>query len=60
MATPINLQDPKPRPKLSSAPRPEPAPAGLWAPVTVGDRDDDGFIIEEEDREYGPPVDKKS
>ena len=54
-----NPLTPDPETTIDSPPPPDPPPQeDLSQPVPVGEPPDDGgYVIEEEDPEYGPPVD---
>jgi len=56
MATSNNPLAPNPETSIDSLPPlPDPPQEDLGAPVPVGESDDEGYIIDEEDREYAPP-----
>jgi hypothetical protein len=44
-----------PNPNVDIPPPPDPTPSeDLSLPVPLGEPDDEGYVIEEEDPEYGP------
>jgi len=57
MTAQYNPLAPNPETTIDSPPLPDPTPQeDLTQPVPVGEpADDGGYIIEEEDPEYGPP-----
>lgn len=56
MAVPLDPVRPRPRVEIDTpVSLPEPKIEDLGEAVPVGEPEDEGFVIEEEDREYGPP-----
>ena len=56
MATSNNPLAPDPETKIDILPPvPHPPQEDLSAPVPIGESEDEGFIVHEEDREYTPP-----
>lgn len=61
MNVPLNPFRPRPRPEIETpVTLPDPKKEDLGEAVPVGEPEDDGFVIEEEDREYGPPETQKT
>jgi len=56
MGVPLNPLRPRPRVEIDApVSLPDPKKEDLGEAVPVGEPEDEGFVIEEEDREYGPP-----